>query len=94
MIGAPSRGMCAANPAGSSLERRRMNPKPRPNHRLYLNILSRMTPEQKLKKVFELSAFAKELFIQGLRERFPSLPPDEFKALLLQRLKKCHNRNY
>ena len=71
-----------------------MNPKPRPNHRRYLEILSRMTPEQKLMKVFELSAFAKELFIYGLRERFPDLPADEFRALLLERLAKCHNRNY
>lgn len=71
-----------------------MNPKPRPNHRRYLEILSRMTPEQKLNKVFELSAFAKELFIQGLRERFPDLPADEFRTLLLERLAQCHNRNY
>jgi hypothetical protein len=71
-----------------------MNPKPRPNHRLYLEVLSRMTPEQKLNKVFELSAFAKGLFIQGLHDRFPNLPEDEFRTLLLERLAKCHNRNY
>jgi hypothetical protein len=71
-----------------------MNPKPRPNHRLYIEILRRMTPEQRLAKAFELSALAKRAFIDGLRRRFPDLPEDEFKKLLLARLEKCHNRNY
>jgi hypothetical protein len=71
-----------------------MDPKPRPNHEMYLRILRKMTPEQRLLKALELSAFAKALFRQGLRERFPDLPDDEFHKLLLSRLEKCHNRNY
>ena len=71
-----------------------MNPKPRPNHRLYIQVLRGMTPEQRLAKAFELSALAKQAFIRGLRRRFPDLPEDEFKRLLLARLEKCHNRNY
>ena len=71
-----------------------MDPKPRPNHRLYMETLRRMTPEQRLLKAFELSEFGRQLFISGLRRRFPDAPPDEFKALLLKRLAKCHNRNY
>ena len=71
-----------------------MDPKERPNHRLYIEILRRMTPEQRLRKAFELSEFAKQLFIHGLRKRFPDLPEAEFKKLLLERLEKCHNRNY
>jgi hypothetical protein len=71
-----------------------MDPKPRPNHRLSLEILRRMTPEQKLAKAFELSAFVKDLFIGGLRHRFPDLPEDEFRQLVSERLKRCHNRNY
>ena len=42
-----------------------VNPKKRPNHKLYLEVLRRLSPEQKLLKVFELSAFAKALFIEG-----------------------------
>lgn len=53
-----------------------------------------MTPEQRLLKAFELSAFTKELFIQGLRKRFPAATPEEFQRILLSRLEKCHNRNY
>ncbi len=71
-----------------------MDPKPRPNHRLYIQILRRMTPEQRLKKAFELSAFCRDLFRQGLKSRFPDLPDQEFDNLFRARLEKCHNRNY
>ena len=71
-----------------------MNPKKRPNHQRYLEVLRSMTPEQRLRKAFELSALSKALFIQGLRQRFPDLPEDEFHKLLLARPEKCHNRNY
>jgi hypothetical protein len=71
-----------------------MNPKKRPNHRLYLQILRRMTPEERLLKMFELSEFSRQLFIQGLRQRFPDLTEEEFQKLLRERLDKCHNRNY
>jgi hypothetical protein len=53
-----------------------------------------MTPEQKLLKVFELSEFSKALFAAGLRQRFPGATEEEFRRLLLDRLEKCHNRNY
>lgn len=71
-----------------------MNPKERPNHQRYLQVLRSMTPEQRLLKAFELSAFAKELFIHGLRQRFPDASANEFQKILLARLEKCHNRNY
>lgn len=53
-----------------------------------------MSPEQRLAKAFELSEFAWQLFMHGLRQRFPYLSEAEFKELLLRRLDKCHNRNY
>ena len=68
--------------------------KPRPNHRAYLEVLLRMTPEQRIDKAFELSEMTRQLFRQGLRERFPDLPEDQFHALYLERLALCHNRNY
>ena len=71
-----------------------MDIKPRPNHARYLEILRSMTEEQRLRKAFEMSAYVKALFKQGLRERFPNLPEDEFHRLYLERLEKCHNRNY
>ena len=64
------------------------------NHKLYIQILRRMTPEQRLKKAFELSDFSKRLFVHGLRKRYPDLSEEEFREILLNRLDKCHNRNY
>ncbi len=52
-----------------------MDPKPRPNHRLYIETLCRMSPSAKLLKAFELSEFSKRLFLDGLRTRFPCVFP-------------------
>jgi hypothetical protein len=71
-----------------------MDPKPRPNHRRYLEVLRTMTPEQRLRRAFDLSALTKAMFTQGLRKRFPDLDEEAFRKLLLARLAKCHNRNY
>jgi hypothetical protein len=71
-----------------------MDIKPRPNHQIYLTILRRMTPEQRLLKALDLSEFSKRLFISGLRKRFRGLSDSEFNQLALKHLKECHNRNY
>ncbi len=71
-----------------------MNPKERPNHKIYIQTLRQMPPSQRLLKAFEMSEFTKRLFIHGLHRRFPDLPEDEFKKILMERLEKCHNRNY
>jgi hypothetical protein len=71
-----------------------VDPKPRPNRRLYLQVLKRMTPSQRFNKAVELSELGKELFRQGLRKRFPDATDAEFHKLFLERLAKCHNRNY
>jgi hypothetical protein len=68
--------------------------KDRPNHRKYIDILRGMTPEQRLRKAFELSEFSRTLFVHGLRKRYPDLPEEEFRTLVRARLDKCHNRNY
>jgi hypothetical protein len=71
-----------------------VDPKKRPNDRIYLEALRRMTPEQKLLKVFELTEMSRRLFRQGLREHFPELAEEELHRLYLERLAKCHNRNW
>ncbi len=71
-----------------------MNIKKQPNHSIYIQVLRQMSPERRLLKAFELSEFANQLFIHGLRKRFPRLSEEEFKKILLERLDKCHNRNY
>lgn len=71
-----------------------MDIKERPNHRRYIQVLREMSPEKRLLKAFELSEFVNQLFIYGLHKRFPNLSEEEFKKILLERLNKCHNRNY
>jgi hypothetical protein len=71
-----------------------MNGKPQPNHRIYLELLRRMTPDQRLRKALELTEFTRELFRLGLRKSHPHLSPEELHALYLARLEKCHNQNY
>lgn len=71
-----------------------MDTRKRQDHRAYLSVLRRMTPEKRLLKAFELSEFARALFVHGLRKRFPDLGDEDFRRLLLERLDKCHNRNY
>lgn len=71
-----------------------MNTKKSLNHKVYIQALRQMTPEKRLLKAFELSEFTRQLFIHGLRERFPDLTDEEFLKILLKRMDKCHNRNY
>jgi len=71
-----------------------MDIKKRPNYKIYLQVLRQMSPEKRLLKAFELSEFTRQLFIHGLHKRFPNLNDKEFKKILLERLDKCHNRNY
>ena len=52
-----------------------------------------MSPEERLRKAFEMSAFTKRLFKDGLRRRFPKLSDEALHKLYLERLAKCHNRN-
>lgn len=68
--------------------------KPQPNHRVRLEALARMTPQQRLAKACELSDMTRALFKQGLRQRFPSLSQPQLHELFLQRLAACYNRNY
>lgn len=68
--------------------------KQRPNHREYLRVLRGMTPAQRLRKAIELGELSRRLFKQGLRRRFPQLSEEALHRLYLERLAKCHNRNY
>ena len=68
--------------------------KERPNHKIYIETLRRMTPEERLLKAFELSEFGKELFLSGLRRRFPDLSDETIRKIYLERINRCHNRNY
>lgn len=71
-----------------------MQLKPRPNHKIYLETLRKMSAEQKLMKVFELSSLSKNLFKEGLKKTYGNLTNEQFNKLFISRIKKCYNRNY
>jgi len=64
------------------------------SHREYIKIIRRLTPEEKLKKCFELNELTKQLFLTGLKNRFPDLSQEEIKKIYLKRINKCHNLDY
>jgi hypothetical protein len=71
-----------------------VDPKPRPNRQRYLEVLRRMTPQERLQIAFDLTEQTRELMRIGLRDRFPEMSEEELHKLYLERLEKCHNRNY
>ena len=71
-----------------------IDPKPRPNRAMYIEILKRMTPGERLLKAFELTEFSRKLLRAGLRHRFPELSDEELHRRYLEVLDRCHNRNY
>lgn len=71
-----------------------MDPKKQPNHALYLQILRRMTPEEKILKVFDLNNFGRNLLEAGIRNSHPEFTDAEVEAAVRRRLDSCHNQNY
>jgi DNA-binding PadR family transcriptional regulator len=71
-----------------------MNPKRHPNHTRYIQTLRSMTPEQRLRKAFELTELGRRLFADGLRRRHSEMSETEIRRIYLERVTKCHNRIY
>ncbi len=69
-----------------------MDPKPRPNHAIYLEALHRMTPEQRLLKAFALTEQSHELLRAGIRHRFPEADAGEQQRIYLEQLERCRSR--
>ena len=71
-----------------------MKPKAQLNREQYLQALREMTPAQRLSKAMELSELGKQLFLHGLRRRFPEADDRQIHGMFLARVARCHNRNY
>jgi hypothetical protein len=54
--------------------------KQQPNRQLYIKMLRRMTPAQRLVKAMELSDLGKRLYLHGLRKRFPGDSEPQLRA--------------
>lgn len=68
--------------------------KPEPNRRIYIEILRKMTPEQRIMKALELTDMAKMLLWEGLKTRYPDMPEFELKKIYLKEWDKGYNQNY
>jgi hypothetical protein len=53
-----------------------------------------MTPEQRLRKSFELTEYSRRLRVAGLRNQFPDATDDQIRRMAAEQFLKCHNRNY
>ena len=80
--------------SGSHISILPVDPKPRPNHARTIRILRGMSADARLRIALELGEASRRLFEEGLRKARPGLPEAEFRRLFLERLDKCHNRNY
>lgn len=67
--------------------------KSRPNHDRYIAILRSMTPEQRLLKSFELTAFSRDLLKAGLRQRHPELNEESLQHLFVEQLKASYKQH-
>ncbi len=74
--------------------RSRKRPKPNSAREVHLGVLRRMTPEEKLDRVFEIAEFAFELKLVGVRLRYPNITHDEVRRTAVAEMIECHNRNY
>jgi len=59
-----------------------------------LAALRRLSPAKRLEMAFDLGDFSRELFLHGLKRRFPTKDEEEIRSIYLERIDKCHNANY
>ena len=64
------------------------------NPDVYILTLRKMTPEQRIKKMFELTEMTRSLLKRGLEIQFPDKTKEEIHEMYLKRLMECHNSNY
>jgi hypothetical protein len=62
------------------------------NRQLYIRILRSLTPEQRLRKAFELTAMTRNLARADVARRHPDLGPEEIDRLTRDRIMSWHNR--
>ena len=63
------------------------------NRRLYIEVLRRMTPEQRLRKALELTRAVREIARAGVRSRNPDLTSAEIDRLAVEQLLRWHSKS-
>ena len=62
------------------------------NRQFYIRILRSLTPEQRLRKAFELTAMTRELARAGVARQHPDLGSEEIDRLTRDRIMSWHSR--
>jgi len=62
-------------------------------HEVWLETLRRLSPEKKLKAVFEAWEFGFHLRVAGVRLRFPGLEEDEARRRAVAEILECHKKS-
>jgi hypothetical protein len=63
-----------------------------PNRAIYVDVLRRMTPEQRLAKAFELTSMVRQLARAGVAHRNPGLEAAEVDRLTREHIRQWHSR--
>jgi hypothetical protein len=64
-----------------------------PNRKKYIEILQKMTGEERVRIAFELFEFAKDIMIEGMKAQNPKITPEEIQKEVVRRMMRCHKRN-
>jgi hypothetical protein len=69
-------------PNGQSSDRKR-----------YIEILRKMTGEERVRIGFELFEMAKNVMIEGMRAQNPGIESEEIQQEVVRRMMRCHRRS-
>ena len=64
-----------------------------PNRKQYVEILRKMTGEQRMRIAFELFEMAKHVMIEGMKAQNPDIKAEEIQQEVVRRMMRCHRRN-
>jgi hypothetical protein len=64
-----------------------------PNRKKYIEILQKMTGEDRVRIAFELFEFAKNVMIEGIKAQHPGITTEEIQKEVVRRMMRCHRKN-
>ena len=64
-----------------------------PNRKKYIEILQKMTGEERVRIAFDLYEFAKNVMIEGIKAQHPGITTEEIQKEVVRRMMRCHRRN-
>ena len=64
-----------------------------PNRKQYIEILQKMTGEERVRIAFELFEMAKNIMIEGMKAQNPDIKAEEIQKEVVRRMMLCHRMN-